>query len=175
MWVDGGLRLQAIGYQDVSSYVNVAEGSRYVQIAATGSNPPTVFWAGNFSVYANSASTVAAAGLVPYLDVLVYADNRTADSTRAKVRFIHLSPETPSVDVDLVGSPASFSSTPYLLATNYVAFTAGSYDLLIEQAGTGTIVLYNPDLTFVAQENYTMFLTSSHDDSVDVVVVQDTD
>lgn len=161
VWVDGSKVLQNVGYGDVTSYVAVNAGTRVVQISAAGTDPPAVLFSENLNVPAATASTIAAAGSLFDLVVMAYDDNRTPDLTQAKLRFIHLSPDAPDVDVDAVGQPQLFASVDYTASTAYHLLPAGTYDVLIRQAGTSTLLLSQSDLPLEADHNYTVFLIGS--------------
>ncbi len=161
LWVDGSIVLENVGYGDVTSYVAVNAGTRVVQISAAGTNPPSVLFSENLNVPAATASTIAAAGSLFDLTVIAYDDDRHPDSTQAKLRFIHLSPDAPDVDMDAVGQPQLFASVDYTASTAYHLLPAGTYDVLIRQAGTSTLLLSQSDLPFEAGHNYTLFLIGS--------------
>ncbi len=83
-------------------------------------------------------------------------DIRAPDLGYAAVRFVHLSPNAPIVDIAVLGGPVLFSDVTFKSATTYIQVPAGTYNLGVKVAGTGTVVLKAP-ASFEAASVYTVF------------------
>jgi hypothetical protein len=87
-----------------------------------------------------------------------YLDTLTAPAAgNAHVRFIHLSPDAPAVDIALTGGGVVFPNVSYLDNTALTRFVAGTYDLEVRLAGTSTVVLPLPDVALTAGKIYTVW------------------
>jgi hypothetical protein len=134
-------------------------------------------WSGTRTVKVNVANTrttviSARATLDPRTYYSVFAVNNVAnieplvlvdDLTRpargnAHVRFIHLSPDAPAVDVALAnGGPVLFGNKQFKDFTAFTPLPAGTYDLEVRLAGTTTVVLPLPGITLKDRTIYTVF------------------
>lgn len=89
---------------------------------------------------------------------LFLTDNLSSPgSTNANVRFIHLSPNGPTVDVGVSGKSVWF---PFYSFSEYSSFrpvTGGMYDSLnVYPAGTSTVFYTKPDVNFESGRIYTI-------------------
>jgi hypothetical protein len=57
------------------------------------------------------------------------------------VRFIHLSPDAPAVDIAVKGGPILFKDIAFEKASTYLAVKPGAYDLEVRPTGTTTVAL----------------------------------
>jgi len=76
---------------------------------------------------------------------------------KAFVRFVHLSPNAPQVDVAVQGGPTLFQNVGYKEITNYQAVDPGIYTLEVSPAGTSRVVLLIPGVNLEANRYYTVY------------------
>jgi hypothetical protein len=89
---------------------------------------------------------------------LVLSDDLTAPASgKAHVRFVHLSPNAPAVDVALVGGAVVFPNQSFKGFTAFAPLDAGTYNLEVRVAGTSTVALTLPPITLAAGKIYTVF------------------
>jgi hypothetical protein len=89
---------------------------------------------------------------------VIYVDDNTLPAAgKAHVRFIHLSPDAPAVDVAVTSGPILFSNVAFKEASSYLPVDAGTYDLQVRLAGTTTVALSVPGVTLDAGKVYTVF------------------
>jgi len=72
----------------------------------------------------------------------------------ARVRVVHASPDAPAVDV-LVDGAEVLSDVPFRAASDYLDVAAGTRNLKVNAAGTGTSVI-DADVTLVDRTGYTV-------------------
>jgi hypothetical protein len=131
------------GWRDIK--VNVAN-TRTTVIAARLKLRPRM----NYSVFA--VNTVA------NLEPLVLTDDLTRPAAgKAHVRFIHLSPDAPAVDIAVQGGPVVFPNKSFKDYTPFTPLPAGTYDLEVRLAGTDQVVLPLPGIMLEAGKIYTVF------------------
>jgi hypothetical protein len=150
-----------VEYKEVTGYGDLPGGTYTVTIepAAGGS---AVFTA-SLTVADDTDYTVAAAGTLtnptyPF-GLQVYVDNNAIPAMgMAHVRFIHLAPGAPPVDIVVAGTPAIpvITNTAYLSASAYTPVAAGSYDLQVRVAGSTAVVLSLPGITLDPKTVYTV-------------------
>ena len=83
-------------------------------------------------------------------------DNGSGPSTSGRVRFVHLSPEAPAVDV-LIDDVAVETDMIYLDASEYQDVEAGTRNVAIRESDTDE-ALVDEDVTVVDGEDYTVLL-----------------
>jgi hypothetical protein len=89
---------------------------------------------------------VIATGPVGQIAPLVVADDLTPPAAgKTKVRVLHLSPDTPAVDVALAGGPVLVRGLAFRDVTPYLEVDAGSYSFEVRPAGTTTVALGIPN------------------------------
>jgi hypothetical protein len=139
-----------------TGYLTVPSGTRNVKVNVTGTST-TVIEANidfmmdkNYSVFAvNSVANIEA--------ILVEDDLTNPAQGKAHVRFIHLSPDTPAVDVTLTDGTVVFGNKSLKEFTNFTPLDAGSYDLEVRVAGTTTVALDLPVINLEGGKIYTVF------------------
>jgi hypothetical protein len=147
----------ALTFPNNTGYLQVESGSRNIKVNVTGTST-TVINADlnleegkNYSVFAvDSVSKISAVVLVD--------DLTTPASGKAHVRFVHLSPNAPAVDVAVASSGAVvFANKAFKESTAFTPLDAGTYNLDVRVAGTSTVALVLPAITLQAGKIYTVF------------------
>ncbi len=164
----------ALTFPNATDYLPVGAGDRNVKVNV-GGTATTVIEA-NLNLDANAAYTVFAIDSVSSIEPLVLADNlATPAPGKAHVRFVHLSPDAPAVDITTTGGAVVFANKAFREYTDFTPLDAGSYDLQVRAAGTSTVVLNLPTLTLEAGKIYTVFakgfLGGSGDEALDASVI----
>jgi hypothetical protein len=88
---------------------------------------------------------------------LTVDDLTTPAAGKAHVRFIHLSPDAPAVDIAVVGGPVVFPNSSFKQASAFTPLAAGTYNLEVRVAGTSTVALTLPPITVADGKIYTVF------------------
>ena len=154
--VDGAVAGTGLAFPNNTGYLNVAAGTRNVKVKVSpggatviDANLP-VAGGGNYSVFACDS--------VATLGTLVIEDDLTAPATgKSHVRFVHLSPNAPAVDVAVTGGPVLFANKVFKEYSAFTPVDAGTYDLEVRLAGEATVVLPLPGITLQAGKIYTVF------------------
>jgi hypothetical protein len=142
--VNGAPAFVGVMFQDLSDYAALPPGTYTVGIAPTGVMTPVI--TDTFMLAGGMDYTVAAAGTLtstdPYTAGLVpFVDNNLAPAAgNAHLRFIHLVPGAPGVDVGLPGGPVLITNTVYQAASAYLPVAAGTYDLEATVTASTTVV-----------------------------------
>jgi hypothetical protein len=139
-----------------TGYLPVSSGTRNVKVRVTGTTTTVI--EANLSLQTNSYYSVFAIDSVSKISALVLVDTLTTPATgKAHVRFVHLSPNAPAVDVAVTGGPVVWSNKAFKGATSFLPLDAGTYNLEVRIAGTGTVALPLPGITLAAGKSYTVF------------------
>jgi hypothetical protein len=154
--VDGTVAKSNLAFPSGTSYLGVASGTRNVKVNVTGTSTTVI--EANLALAGGTNYSVFACDSVSKLGAIVLTDDLTAPAAgKAHVRFVHLSPNAPAVDVAVTGGPVLFANKSFKGYSDFAPVTAGTYDLEVRLAGTGTVVLPLPGITLTAGKIYTVF------------------
>ena len=107
--------LTGVPFKAVSGYLTVGATTHNVKVYVAGTTTDPVIDA-NLTLLPGTAYTVAATGLVSAGDLkpLVLVDDRQGPAAnRSLVRFVHLSPDAPNVDIKVMNGPTLFSNVAF--------------------------------------------------------------
>ncbi|MDH4157492.1 MAG: DUF4397 domain-containing protein [candidate division Zixibacteria bacterium] len=154
--VDNAKAVTNLGFPQNTGYVNVSAGMRNVKVNATGTSTTVIN--GHFDLAADAHYSVFAVDSVSKITVLVLSDNLAVPASgKSHVRFVHLSPNAPAVDIGLTGGGVVFPDVAFKEYVDFTPLDAGTYDLEVRLAGTSTVVLPLPGITLQAGKIYTVF------------------
>jgi hypothetical protein len=158
IYVNDAKVLSDVTFKTLSDYLELDAGAYTVAIKAAGTD--TVVTSIDATVDAGVKYTLAAIGPLASISMTAFVDDGMTSADEAKLRVIHLSPDTGGVDVALAGqSPADapVKDLTYPNATDYLALPAGSYDFEVRPTGTTTVALNLPGTALSADTNYSVF------------------
>lgn len=139
-----------------TGYLSVNSGTRNVKVNVTGTST-TVIQA-DLPFAANKNYSIFAVNKVASLEPLVLEDDLRAPANgKSHVRFIHLSPDAPAVDITLTNGTVLFNNYTFKRASSFTPLDAGTYNLQVRLAGTSTVVLNLPGITLSNGKIYTVF------------------
>jgi hypothetical protein len=145
-----------LSYPNNTNYLSVSAGTRNVKVRVSGGS--TVVIDANLPVSANTNYSVFAVDSVSKISALVLTDNlATPAAGKGHVRFVHLSPNAPAVDIALRGGAVVFPNTAFKGSTAFTPLDAGTYDLDVRVAGTTNVVLQLSAITVQEGGIYTVF------------------
>lgn len=149
VYVDNTSALTDVPFGNVSDYLTLDSGVHTVTITPAGDNQTVVF-RGNVTLDPRSASTLYAAGEVSqnasttFGPIVAGNDAFTPGPNTSAVRFVHLSPDAPPVDVTTQnGTEVLADNLSYGNASDYMTVPAGNHTIEIRAAtpgNNGTIV-----------------------------------
>ena len=154
--VDNSVVGTNLSYPNNTGYLTVTAGAHNVKVRVTGTTTTVID--ANITLGANTTYSVFAADSASRLTPVVLTDNLSAPASgKAHVRFVHLSPNAPAVDVALQGGAVLFANKTFKQYTDFTPLDAGTYNLEVRLAGTNTVVLPLPNVTIQAGKIYTVF------------------
>ncbi len=145
-----------LAFPNNTQYLNVPAGTRNVKVNVA--NTSTTAIEGNIPVQANKVYSVFAVNEVANIEPLILEDDLTSPAAgNAHVRFVHLSPDAPAVDITLTDGTVVFGNYAFKGASAFTPLAAGTYDLQVRLQGTSTVVLDLPGVAVAAGKIYTVF------------------
>jgi hypothetical protein len=185
--VNGARVVNGAAFGDATGYLALPAGSARIQVVPAGASSPVVIDA-TLDLADGAAYTVAATGLLGANDLrpIVLVDDFGTRGDRAKVRFVHASPDAPAVDIAAAGGalvggadPATlpspgqagspqapqtgaqsqilFANVAFRESRGYVPVAGGSYDLQVRPAGSTAVALTIPAVGLPNGRNFTIF------------------
>lgn len=158
VYVNNSPVFRNLSYRGFSQYIPLPGGGLYnikVFPAGTTVNPVinTNIFIPNGRIY-----TVAVIGELSDISLLPIEDPRIPITPgKASIRFVHLSPDAPNVDIALPNGTKLFSDVAYKEIERYINVNAGTYTLQMRIAGTNNIVLTVPNIRLAPNRFYTIY------------------
>jgi hypothetical protein len=154
--VDNMIAGSNLTFPNSTGYLDVTSGTRNIKVNVTGTS--TTALQANLTLDANKNYSVFAVNNVSSIEAIVLEDNLAAPASgKAHVRFLHLSPNAPAVDITLTDGTVVFGNKAFKEYTAFTPLDAGTYNLQVRLAGTSTVVLDLPNITLSNGKIYTVF------------------
>lgn len=155
--VDGAPVIMALAYGQISDYTVLPRGSHNIKvypIAAGAQVSPLSETTLIFS--AGQDYTIAAVGRLENIQPIVLLDSTPPpQENRAKVRFVHASPDAPALDFAIAGGSTLFTDISFKQVTPYLEVNAGRSDLEFRPTGQSKVIFDLPYYTLNAGDLYT--------------------
>lgn len=147
----------ALTYPNNTGYLDVESGTRNIKINVAGTSTTVIN--ADLTLTKDVNYSIFAIDSVADISAIVFTDDLTSPASgKAHVRFIHLSPDAPAVDVAVASSGAVvFGDVAFTEGTAFAPLDAGTYNLDVRVAGTSTVALVLPAITLQAGKIYTVF------------------
>ncbi|MBH1940786.1 DUF4397 domain-containing protein [Mobilitalea sibirica] len=157
VYADGTLLVSDLAFKEQSMYVRVPSGSYNVTVYPTGQTTDAVIDT-TVEIPENAAFNAVAVGTLPDLSLMTIQEpNMPPETDEACVRFVHISPDAPNVDIRLEDGTNVFTDIGYKEESDYVCVDEGTYTFNVNPAGTDTTVLTVPDVSLDAKTYYTIY------------------
>ena len=148
---------QNLAYRGFTPYLKVDPGEYRVAVYPTGTKTNAVIDT-KLSIPPYTIYTVAAIGQLPNLSLLPVLDPRiTIPPGMVMVRFVHLSPDAPAVDITTGDGTPLFTNVSYKHISNYIPVPPGTYTLQARITGTDDFVLHVPNVTLQPNRFYSVY------------------
>ncbi|MCO6473067.1 MAG: DUF4397 domain-containing protein [Melioribacteraceae bacterium] len=139
-----------------TGYLNINAGTQNIKVNVSGTSTTAI--EGDILFDAYKDYSVFAVNNVSSIEPLILEDNLAMPASgKAHLRFIHLSPDAPAVDITLTNGMVLFGNVSFKSYSEFTPFDAGTYDLQVRLAGTETVVLELPGVMLENQDIYTVF------------------
>lgn len=153
VYINKELILRGLRYKNSSEYLELPAGSYQVELTITD-KPSQLLSSSMLDVAQGISYTLAALNSDGNTTILPVSDDEEVPSGETKVRFLHLSPTAPKVDIAVKKGDVIFSNLEFRSVTDYLPLTPMTVDLEIRLAGTKDVVLpinkvnVKPDLAY---------------------------
>jgi hypothetical protein len=147
----------ALNFPNNTGYLELEAGTRNLKVNVAGTTTTVINADVPFTK--DMSYSVFAVDSVSVISAIVLTDDLTAPAAgKAHVRFIHLSPDAPAVDVAVASTgDVVFGNKAFKEYTAFTPLDAGAYNLDVRVAGTTTVALVLPTITLEAGKIYTVY------------------
>lgn len=157
VYANGNMIVKNLSYKEVSQYLPVPAGTYNIKVYPSGQMKNPVINT-TVSIPENSVFNVAAIGTLPDISLYPIPEPIMAEKCgRPCVRFVHLSPNAPAVDIRLADGTKVFNNVSYKGITDYVCVPAGTYTFKVNIAGTENTALTVPNIRLDNNTYYTIY------------------
>ncbi|WP_066256834.1 DUF4397 domain-containing protein [Neobacillus drentensis] len=157
VYIDGKRTIKDLPFKNVSAVLPLTAGKHHIDIYPTGNMVDSVLNK-KITVEPGKSYTLAAIDSVKKMRLLVFENQPRVPVNESKVRFIHLSPDTPPFDIAVKDRDVVFPKVSYKQATEYLGLTPMTVNLEAREADTKTVLLAMPRVQFLPNESYTIVL-----------------
>ncbi len=148
-----------VAFPSATQYATVEEGTYQIRVVAAGGGCEEggVIDA-TLPLPANSETTVVALNFLTEIEPLVLEDDNSAPAMgMAKVRFVHASPDAPTVDITLTDGTTLFDNVSFKEVGSYIEAPAGTLDLEVRDETGTAVVLTLEDVILESGTVYTVY------------------
>lgn len=157
IYANGNLIVKDLAYKELSKYLPVAEGNYNIKIYPSGQRENPIL---DTDLYIPKGTffNVTAIGEAPNISLYPIPEPTVQQNFgRPCIRFVHLSPNAPNVDIALEDSTNIFTDVGYKNFTDYACIPAGTYTFQVRPAGSNDVVLTIPNVKLMANNYYTIY------------------
>lgn len=157
IYVNDELVYKDLAYKKFTPYLPLKPDQYNVKVYATGTKINPVIDA-TLDVLANQDYTVAATGMLKDIKPLVVHDTAMLlKPNNGQIKFVHLSPNAPAVDITLPDGTVLFNDIEYKETSNNLEVPVGNYTIQARVAGTDKVVLTVPNVLIRDNKYYTIY------------------
>ena len=139
-----------------TGYLQIDAGARKVAVNPAGSNTSVI--SDTLTFDPNKSYSLFAINVVASIEAIATEDDLTPPAAgKAHIRFLHLSPDAPAVDIAVKGGPTLFPNSKFKDVSDFLPVDAASYDIEVRVAGTNNVALELNGINLEAGKIYTVF------------------
>lgn len=155
---DGGVLFAGASFPAATPYESVPAATYDVSVIPAGAGCATMgVIEAMLPLTAGTDTTVVALNTLANIEPLVLSDDNSTVHGSARVRFVHASPDAPTVDITLVDGTTLFDNVSFGGFGGYITVPAGTYDLQVRDETGSVVVLNLPGVQLDSETVYTVF------------------
>lgn len=157
VYLNGKLIVRGISYRNFSVYLPVAPGTNNIRVFPEGKIANPIINQ-NLNIPKEKIFTLAVIGessnvsLLPILEPVM-----PKNPSKVYLRFTHLSPNTPNVNITLTSGDVLFKDIQYKETSEYILVNPGVYNIEARTVNTNERILYVPNIRLIPNRYYTIY------------------
>lgn len=158
IYVNDSIVAKNLAFKGLTEYLNIPPGNYKIEVFPTGQRTEPVVYT-NLTIPFRTVYIIAATGNLSDLALYPIPEeyDYLANGRNAYIRFVHLSPGVPPVNITLPNGNKLFEDVEYEEYTGYIRVNPGVYTLQVQPTGSDQVVLTVPDLTIEPGEIYSVY------------------
>lgn len=157
VYANGNLIARNLNYRQFTEYFAIPGGSYNIVVFPAGQTANAILNT-IINIPGGTIFTIAVIGLASSITLLPVEDPRMPiPPGKLMLRFVHLSPNTPNVDITTQRGAVIFRNIGYQGITQYIPVNPGTYTFNLMIAGTGQRILYVPNIILAGGRFYTIY------------------
>ncbi len=174
--VDGAVVVENLAFGEATEYTQISEGTHQLQVVPTGQAAESAVIDREIELDEGGAYVFAVSGLLNDIDSHLFEVDLSGDdmdADQARVRLLHLAPETDSVDVYVAGGDELIDDANFPDASGYTTVDAGTYDLEVREHDSDVVAVTVPDIVVREGGVYDLVLMGqTSNDSLTVLALE---
>lgn len=158
VYLDGMRIHQNVTYLETGDFLPLPEGQYQLDIYPSGQMIHTIV-SSKITIGRGRFLTAAVTGHTDNPRLVTITEDSLIPAGEAKIKFIHLSPDAPSLDIAVKKGDVIFPNLSYRKATDYLGIMPMTIDLEVRLSGTADVVLNLEQFQFNKDNAYSVFLT----------------
>lgn len=152
VYVADTMVIEGLAYGQAAEFVSIPNGDeRNIVVVPTGTEVGDDAKSADQDMTAGQAYQMVITGTVDDLNLLLTeVDLTPLPEDQARVRVVHAAVDGPNVTVNVADGPTLFEDVEFGASSDYEVVDAGTYDVIVQEAGDDTNVLLRADLDLQA-------------------------
>lgn len=157
IYANGAPIARNLSYRNFTLYQTLRAGVYRIDVYRAGRRDTPILTA-SLTFPGRTIFTIAVAGMLPNITLLPVAEpKQQIPRGRLLIRFSHLSPTAPNVDVTLSNGTVLFRNVRFRETTNYITLPPSTHHFQLKVAGTNNVVLDVPHIVLTPNKIYTIY------------------
>ncbi len=163
IYLNGQLIFHDVSYKSVGGSFRLPPGSCQITVYPSGEKKNSLV--NKLLSIKHQSYMLAVVGKAETVEILPFVNRPEVPAGETKIRFLHLSPDSPEVDIAVKARDVVFPRLCYKAATDYLGLTPMTVDLETRVSGGKEVVLPLPKMKFQADCTYSIALIGSASDT----------
>lgn len=157
VYANSSLIASGLSYKGFTEYLQVIPGRYNIKVFPAGTTGIALVET-EVEVPVQSIITAAVTGISPNIGVKAFFEPvLQIPAGKLYLRFAHLVPDGPDLDLVLSDGTKLFEDVSYGAATSYIAVFPSTYTFYVQQSGTDKSLLYVPNIQLMSGRFYTIY------------------
>ena len=155
---DDILLTESLDFSEFTPYIPVQAGTYNIDVYPEDNTEMPVL-SPTLNIPENKIYTIAVTGILPDLEIVVIEDvKEEIPKNKLGLRFVHLSPNAPAVDIyNSTSENPLFEDIEYKEVSNYLFIPPSTYTIDVTPKGSSDIVLRVPNMRLQKNRFYTVY------------------
>ncbi|PKR85831.1 DUF4397 domain-containing protein [Heyndrickxia camelliae] len=160
IYTNGKMLIKDLPFKNITPYYTLHEGKHHLDIYPAGNQISTIINK-NIRFETGHAYTLATVATNNKLQLLTFEDFPEVSSQEAKVKFIHLTSEYPSVNVLMKNKETLFKNITYKASTEYTTMKPTATNIEVVDNETSKVIHNLEDIEISSSKSFTIFFVDS--------------